>query len=128
MTPEEKLTARGLTIPPPPPPVANYVRAVRHGNTLYLSGHGPNVAGGKQWKGKLGRDLTVEDGYACAQTVALNLLSSMKQTLGELSKVKRVIKVLGMVNAVPEFEDQPKVINGASDLFVDLWGEAGRHA
>lgn len=128
MTPEEKLTARGLTIPPPPPPVANYVRAVRHGNTLYLSGHGPNVAGGRQWKGKLGRDLTVEDGYACAQTVALNLLASMKQTLGELSKVKRVVKVLGMVNAVPEFEDQPKVINGASDLFVDLWGEAGRHA
>lgn len=128
MTPEEKLTARGLTIPPPPPPIANYVRAVRHGNTLYLSGHGPNVAGGKQWKGKLGRDLTVEEGYACAQTVALNLLSSMKQTLGELSKVKRVIKLLGMVNAMPDFEDQPKVINGASDLFVDLWGDAGRHA
>ena len=76
----------------------------------------------------VGRDLTVEDGYACAQTVALNLLASMKQTLGELSKVKRVVKVLGMVNAVPEFEEQPKVINGASDLFVDLWGEAGRHA
>ncbi|MBI5878695.1 MAG: RidA family protein [Chloroflexi bacterium] len=128
MTPEEQLTARGLVIPPPPPPVANYVRAVRYGNLLYLSGHGPNVAGGKVWKGKLGRDLSVEEGYACAQAVALNLLSSMKQTLGELSKVKRIIKVLGMVNAIPEFEDQPKVINGASDLFVDLWGEPGRHA
>jgi enamine deaminase RidA (YjgF/YER057c/UK114 family) len=110
-------------------PVANYVNAVRAGNLLFLSGKGPRPGkDGTRAKGKVGREYTVEQGYQHARTVGLDLLAVMRTELGSLDKVKRVVKVLGMVNAVPEFEDQPKVINGCSDLFVQVFGDRGKHA
>ncbi len=110
-------------------PVANYVNAVRTGNLLFLSGKGPRPGqDGKRAKGKVGREYTVEQGYQHARSVGLDLIAVMRAELGSLDRVKRVVKVLGMVNAVPEFEDQPKVINGCSDLFVEVFGERGRHA
>jgi len=110
-------------------PVANYVNAVRTGNLLFLSGKGPRaLPDGKRPKGKVGREYTVEQGYQYARTVGLDLLAVMRTELGSLDKVRRVVKVLGMVNAVPEFEDQPKVINGCSDLFVEVFGDRGKHA
>ena len=107
-------------------PVANYVNAVRTGNLLFLSGKGPRAGvDGKRPKGKLGREYTVEQGYQQARTVGLAV---MRSELGSLDRVKRVVKVLGMVNAMPDFEDPPKVINGCSDLFVEVFGERGKHA
>jgi enamine deaminase RidA (YjgF/YER057c/UK114 family) len=120
---EEKLKELGVTLAPVTPPVANYVNAVRTGNLLFLAGKGPGAV-----KGKLGREFTVEQGYQHARAVGLNLLAAMRAELGSLDKVKRVVKVLGMVNAVPEFEDHPKVINGCSDLFVEVFGDKGKHA
>ena len=128
MTPEERLQARGLQLPVSPSPIANYVRCVRAGNLLFLSGHGPDQPGGPRWRGKLGAEVSVDEGYAAAQAVALNLLASLKTEIGELSRVRRIVKLLGMVNSTPDFGDQPKVINGASDLLVDLFGDRGRHA
>ena len=125
---EAKLAERGLPLPAAPKPVANYVRAVRTGNLLFLAGHGPSRDGKNQFVGKVGRDLTVEQGYQAAQLVALNCLASAKEALGDLDRVKRVVKLLGMVNCTPDFGQQPQVINGASDLLVDLYGDAGRHA
>jgi enamine deaminase RidA (YjgF/YER057c/UK114 family) len=124
MKPEQKLKQLGIALPALTPPVANYVNAVRTGNLLFCAGKGPggNVAG------KLGREFTVEQGYQHARSVGLALLAVIRDELGSLDKVKRVVKVLGMVNAVPDFTDQPKVINGFSDLFVEVFGEAGRHA
>lgn len=128
MTPEEKLKAKGLELPPSPRPVANYVRTVRSGNMVYVAGTGPDREGGKTWRGKVGREYSVEEGYQAAQACALNMLASLKVEIGELAKVKRIVKLLGMVNADPEFGDQPKVINGASDLLVELFGDKGKHA
>ena len=128
MTPEEVLQSKGLALPPSPKPIANYVRTVRAGNMVYVAGTGPDREGGKQWRGKLGRDLSIEEGYAAAQSVALNMLASLKVEIGELSRVRRIVKLLGMVNATPDFGEQPKVINGASDLLVEVFGEKGRHA
>jgi enamine deaminase RidA (YjgF/YER057c/UK114 family) len=128
---EKKLTELGLSLPPPPTPVANYVPAVRSGNLLFVSGHGPAfVKDGKieYIRGKLGRDLTVEQGYEAAKQVMLNILQSITGVIGDLDKVRRVVKVLGMVNCTEDFPDQPKVINRASDLLVALYGERGRHA
>lgn len=125
---EARLAERGLTLPVAPKPVANYVRAVRTGNLLFVSGHGPYRDGQLQYIGKVGRDLTVEEGYQAAQLVALNCLASVREALGDLDRVRRVVKLLGMVNCPPEFTQQPQVINGASDLLVDLYGDAGRHA
>lgn len=128
---ERKLEALGLSLPPIPQPVANYVPLVRTGNLLFVSGHGPGVVtDGKLSfiQGKLGKDLDVEQGYDAARQVMLNVLQSVKQELGDLDKVKRVVKLLGFVNCTPDFPDQPKVINGASDLLVELFGERGRHA
>lgn len=125
---EARLVERGLQLPVPPKPVANYVRTVRTGNLLFVSGHGPSRDGKMVYVGKVGKDLTVEEAYQAAQLVALNCLASVKEALGDLDRVKRVVKLLGMVNGTPEFADQPKVINGASDLLVDLYGDAGRHA
>ena len=123
MTAEQKLKYLGITLAPVTPPVANYVNAVRTGNLLFLAGKGPgNVTG------KVGREFTVEQGYQHARAVGLNLLAVMKDELGSLDKVERVVKVLGMVNAVPDFGDQPKVINGCSDLFVEVFGDKGKHA
>ena len=124
--PEENLKKLGITLPAPPTPVANYVTSVRVGNLLFLSGHGP-TAGAPA--GKVGKDLTVEQGYQAARQTGLNLLATARAALGSLDKVKRVVKVLGMVNSAPGFADHPKVINGFSDLMVEVFGEAiGKHA
>lgn len=125
---EAKLAELDLALPEPPVPVANYVRTVRAGNLLFVSGHGPQRDGKFQYLGKVGRDLTVQDGYKAARLVCLNCLASVKKELGDLDRVKRVVKLLGMVNCPPDFEQQPEVINGASDLLVQLYGDAGRHA
>jgi enamine deaminase RidA (YjgF/YER057c/UK114 family) len=128
MTPEEKLASLGLTLPPAPKPVANYVPYRFAGNLLYLSGQGPRGADGSLLTGRLGRDATLEDGYEHAKLVGLLLLATAKAAIGELSRIEAVIKLLGMVNAEPDFHDHPKVINGCSDLLVEVLGEAGRHA
>jgi len=129
MTPEEKLKQLGIDLGTVSAPVANYVNAVRTGNLLFLAGKGPRAdAQGRRPVGKLGREFTAEQGYQHARTVGLDLLAVMRAELGSLDKVKRVVKVLGMVNAVPDFTDHPKVINGCSDLFVEVLGEAGKHA
>ena len=128
---EKKLSEMGLTLPPAPTPVANYVPVVRSGNLLFVSGHGPSFlkAGKLQYiRGKLGRELSVEEGYEAAKQVMLNILQSIKGEIGDLDKVRRIVKVLGFVNCTEDFPDQPKVINGASDLLVALYGERGRHA
>ena len=124
MSPEQKLKALGLALLPVTPPIANYINAVRTGNLLFLAGKGP--AGGAS--GIVGKDITVEQAYQHARSTALALVAVMKDELGSLDRVKRIVKVLGMVNAVPGFGDQPKVINGCSDLFVEVFGERGKHA
>jgi enamine deaminase RidA (YjgF/YER057c/UK114 family) len=129
MTPEERLQELGLEIPEPPPAVGNYVGAVRVGNILFVSGHGPFKDGEPTFIGKLGRDLDVEEGQQSAQLVMLNMLASIKAEIGELDRVARVVKLLCLVNSDPEFGDQPKVANGASDLLVAIFGEdRGKHA
>jgi enamine deaminase RidA (YjgF/YER057c/UK114 family) len=126
---EKRLKELGIELRPVSAPVANYVNAVRTGNLLFLAGKGgPPGAGGKRPKGKLGREFTVEQGYQHARDTGLEILAVIRSELGSLDRVKRVVKVLGMVNAVPEFEDHPKVINGCSDLLVEVFGERGRHA
>jgi enamine deaminase RidA (YjgF/YER057c/UK114 family) len=127
---EATLKEKSITLPPPSTPLANYVGAVRTGNLLYLSGHGPIRTGGKaSITGKVGRELTIEQGYAAAREVGLGLLATTRAALGSLDRVKRVVKVLGMVNCADDFGDQPKVINGFSDLMVEVFGEAiGKHA
>jgi enamine deaminase RidA (YjgF/YER057c/UK114 family) len=125
---EKRLKALGLELPKVSSPVANYVNAVQAGNLLFLAGKGPLVVDGKRPSGKIGRDYTVEQGYQFARGTALDLMAVMRAELGSLDRVKRIVKVLGMVNAVPEFREQPQVINGASDLFVEVFGDKGRHA
>jgi enamine deaminase RidA (YjgF/YER057c/UK114 family) len=128
MSAEKKLKELGIPLPQPPQPVANYVRAVKTGNLLFVSGHGPYQDGKIKISGKVGKELTVEEGYQVARNVGLNCLASVKATLGDLDKVKRVVKLLGMVNCAEDFKDQPKVINGCSDLLVEVFGDAGKHA
>ena len=125
---EARLRELGITLPPMPRPVANYVRAVRSGSLLFLAGHGPQRPGQPPVIGKVGRDLTVEQGAEAARLVGLNLLASARDALGSLDRVRRVVKVLGMVNATTDFGDHPRVVNGFSDLMVEVFGEAGRHA
>jgi len=128
---DAQLKALGLELPPPGAPRLNVplVPAVRVGNLLFLSGAGPAPGpDGKRYVGKLGRDLTVEEGYAAARQCALSLLSALKQELGDLDRVKRIVKLLAMVNSTEDFTDQPRVAHGCSDLLVQLWGESGRHA
>jgi enamine deaminase RidA (YjgF/YER057c/UK114 family) len=125
---ETKLTEMGIELPAPGKPVANYVPAVRAGNLVFLSGHGPVLENGNLITGKVGADLSLEEGYNAARQVALILLASLKSEIGDLDKVHRVVKLLGMVNCTPDFVDQPKVINGASDLLVEIFGDKGRHA
>src|SRR2546421_3742675 len=129
MDPEQRLKELKIDLGQVSAPVANYVNAVRTGNLLFLSGKGPRAgADGKRPNGKVGREYTVEQGYQHARSVGLDLIAVMRAELGSLDQVKRIVKVLGMVNAVPEFEDQPKVINGCSDLLVQVFGERGKHA
>lgn len=125
---EQRLRELGLRLPPPATPVANYVPAVRTGNLVFLSGHGPLSEEGRLITGKLGSDLSVEQGYEAAKLVALGLLGSLKGLIGDLGKVRRVVKLLGMVNCDPTFMEHPRVIDGASDLLVEVFGERGRHA
>ena len=124
----ERIKELGITLPSVPEPMGNYVDAVQTGNLLFLSGKGPRRADGTSAVGKLGKDVTVEQGYQDARSVGMLLVAVMQKHLGDLDRVKRIVKVLGMVNAVPEFGDHPKVINGCSDLFVEIFGEKGRHA
>ncbi|ASV29898.1 RidA family protein [Maribacter cobaltidurans] len=126
--PEAKLEQLGIALRPIGKPVANYVHAVRTGNLLFLAGKGPKQANGENVVGKVGSDLTVEEGYNAAREAGINQLSVLKEELGNLSKVKRIVKVKGMVNAGPEFTDHSKVINGYSDLMVEVFGENGKHA
>ncbi len=128
MTPEHKLAALGLVLPDVPTPVANYVPFRLAGPLLYLSGQGPKRADGTYSVGRLGRDATIEQGYADARLTGLALLAVAKAALGDLSRIEAVVKLLGMVNAEPDFADHPKVINGCSDLLVEVLGDAGRHA
>lgn len=125
---EQKLKEKGIVLTTPSSPVANYVNVVRSGNLLFLAGKGPTRADGTSVTGKLGKDLTVQQGYEAARIVAINHLAVLKAELGDLNKVKRVVKVLGMVNSDANFFDQPKVINGYSDFMVEIFGEKGKHA
>ncbi len=125
---EAKLKELGLELPPAVTPVANYVPAVRAGNLVFLSGHGPFKEDGSLTTGKVGSDLTTEQGYEAARRIAIGLLGSLKAAIGDLDKVRQVVKLLGLVNCGPDFTDQPKVINGASDLLVEVFGDRGKHA
>ena len=125
---ESRLAELEYTLPPPPEPIGNYLSACRSGNIMWMAGVGSRRADGSRISGKLGADLTVEQGYEAARWCALNLLSRMKAELGDLDRVTRILKVVGMVNSSPDFEEQAKVVDGASDLFVAVFGEAGRHS
>ncbi len=124
MSVDARLSELGIELPPPVRPLANYVRHVRTGNLLFISGTGPTDAASK---GKVGQDLSVEQAYGVAREVGLQILATAKDAVGDLDRVVRVVKVLGMVNALPDFEQQPQVINGCSDLLVEVLGDAGRH-
>ena len=129
MSAEDKLNELGIELPESPAPIANYVPAVRTGNLLYLSGVGPAApADSPAPLGKLGADLTVEQGYEAARLTGINLLSRLKTELGDLGRVNRVVKLLSMVNSTPDFDQQPAVANGCSDLLVEVFGDRGRHA
>ncbi|PHN02877.1 hypothetical protein CRP01_30330 [Flavilitoribacter nigricans DSM 23189 = NBRC 102662] len=125
---EAKLAELGITLPEVSPPVANYVNAVQTGNLIFMAGKGPSKPEGGYITGKLGQDLTEEEGYAAARQAAIVQLAALKAEIGDLNRVKRVVKVLGMVNATPEFTNHPEVINGFSDLMVEVFGDKGRHA
>jgi enamine deaminase RidA (YjgF/YER057c/UK114 family) len=125
---EARLKKLGITLPPRSTPVANYIPSVRVGKLLFTAGHVPIRDGKPTVRGKLGRELSVEEGYKIARDVGLHLLATVRGALGSLDKVKRVVKVLAMVASAEGFTDQPKVINGLSDLMVEVFGEAGRHA
>jgi enamine deaminase RidA (YjgF/YER057c/UK114 family) len=127
-TPEDRLTQLGFTLPPASPPVATYVNVVRTGNLLFLAGKGPGLPEGGWITGKVGQGLTVEQGYEAAMRVALAHIAVLKEELGDLSKVKRIVKVLAMVNATPEFDQHPSVTNGYSDFMFSIFGDKGRHA
>lgn len=126
--PEARLKELGITLPTPSAPVANYVNAVRVGNLLFLAGKGPSKPEGGYVTGKVGVDLTIEQGYEAARLTGIAQLAVLKAELGDLKKVKRIVKVLGMVNCASDFANQPEVINGYSDLMVQVFGDRGKHA
>ncbi len=125
---DARVAELGLELPEPQPPVANYVSAVRAGDLLFLAGHGPLGADGKLVVGKVGRDLDLAAGVEAARLSGLALLTTMRAELGSLDRVTRVVKLLGMVNCAHGFNDTPTVVNGCSDLMVEVFGDAGRHA
>lgn len=125
---ERALAKMGFTLPPAPTAVANYVGAVVAGNLVFVSGHGPVKDGQMAYRGKLGREFTTTQGYEAARLVMLNCLATLKATIGSLDRVRRIVKLLAMVNGTPEFTEQPQVVNGASDLLVAIFGDRGRHA
>ena len=125
---EKKLTEMGLQLPPPARSLGSYVAAVRTGNLLFVGGHGPaNADGSVSHIGKLGREITVEQGYEAAKLTCLNMLTSTKVALGDLDKVKRVVKLLSMINCTPDFVETGPVANGCSDLLISLYGDSGKH-
>lgn len=128
MKTEQRLKELGIELTQPTSPIASYVNAVRTGNLLYLAGKGPGLPGKPLPVGKLGREFSIEQGYGFARETGLSILAVLKAELGDLDRVKRIVKVLGMVNATSEYGSQPEVINGCSDLFVDVFGDRGRHA
>lgn len=125
---EQRIADLGHHLPPVSPPVGSYVKGVIIGNVMYLSGNGPDQPGYTSPKGKVGAEVTIEQAEEAARYVGLNLLAAAKDTLGSLDRIRRVVKVLGMVNSAPDFGQQPRVINGCSDLFLKVFGDAGRHA
>jgi enamine deaminase RidA (YjgF/YER057c/UK114 family) len=126
--PEARLAELGIALPPVSAPVANYVNAVRSGNLVFLAGKGPRRTDGTNVTGKVGRELTIEEGYAAARLTGINQLAALKAAVGDLRRVKRIVTVLGLVNCDDTFTEQPRVINGFSDLMVEVFGDAGRHA
>ena len=126
---ESRLAELGITLPVAATPVANYAPFMQTGNQLFISGQVPMGPDGLQFKGKLGADLSLEDGQAAARLCAMNLLAQARAALGgDLERVVRLVKIVGFVNSTPDYEDQPKVVNGASDFFVEVLGDKGRHA
>ena len=125
--PEAKLDSMKIVLPQPPTPVANFVNTVQAGNLLFLSGNGPLKADGKFITGKLGADLSIKEGYEAARITGINQLGVIKSAIGDLSRVKRIVRVTGMVNASPDFTQHPSVVNGFSDLMVAVFGEKGKH-
>ncbi|MBS1486365.1 MAG: RidA family protein [Bacteroidetes bacterium] len=125
---DKKLKELGIELYPPTPAMGSYVKVVRTGNLLFFAGHGPTRADNTHIQGKVGKDLTLEQGREAAKQTGIALLSTLKAEVGDLNKVKRIVKVLGMVNCTDTFTDQPKVINGFSDLMVAVFGEKGKHA
>ena len=126
---ENKLKQLGYELPSAPAPVANYVRAVQTGNLVYVAGQVPVLPDGSYLHvGKLGSEVTIDEGYACSRQCIINSLAGLKTVIGDLDRVTRVVKLLAMVNCAPDFGDTPRVANGASDLLVELYGESGRHA
>ena len=125
---ENRLEEIGIELPPPVKPMANYVTTVQTGNLVFTSGHGPVSMSGELEKGQLGTDMTIEEGYQSARLVGLGLISTLKDTLGDLDRIKQVIKIVGFVNSTPDFLDHPKIVNGVSDLFVEVFGDKGKHA
>lgn len=125
---EQKLSDMGVELYDLPEPEANFVRAVRTGNLVFLAGHGPWTPEGNYLTGKLGKDLSIEEGQRAARLTAITLLSALKQEIGDLDKVSRIVKVHGMVNGTTDFIEQPQVMNGFSDFIVEVFGDKGRHA
>ncbi len=128
MNTERRLEELAITIGKPAKPSASYIQAVRTGSLIFTAGHGPNVPGRGEYRGKIGKDLTLEQGYEAAKNCAINCLTTIKDLIGDLDKVDRVVKVLGFVNSADGFNQQPKVMNGASDLLRSVFGERGEHA
>jgi enamine deaminase RidA (YjgF/YER057c/UK114 family) len=126
--PEAKLAQLGITLPEPPSPVANYVNGVQAGKLIFLAGKGPRRANGTEITGKVGSEVSLQEAYEGARLTAINQLAVLKAMTGNLNRVKRIVKVLGMVNCKPDFVRQPEVINGFSDLMVEVFGEHGKHA
>ena len=127
-TPEAKLDELGIVLPAPPRPLASYVTVVRSGTLLFTSGHGPTAADGSMITGKVGLDLDIAQGAAAARLTTVNLLATLRHELGSLDAITRIVKVLGMVNCPPDFTQHPTVLNGCSDLLVEIFGDKGRHA
>ena len=125
---EKKLIELNITLPNTPKPIANYVPSKKSGNLIFLSGQGPRTPDGDFLSGKVGVDITVDEAYDAARMVGIQLLSALKSEITDLNNVKQIIKLLGMVNAIDSFKDHPNVINGCSDLLVEVFGEKGKHA
>ena len=127
-TPNENLKKLQIELPPVSAPIANYVKFTQTGNLIYLAGHGPLQNNGSYIVGKLGKNVTNEQGYEAARLTGIQLLATLQSAIGDLSRVKRIVKILGLVNCTDEFTEQPKIINGCSDLMVAVFGEKGKHA